>query len=84
MADGRMHADEVATDAALVRRLLALQFPEWAGLPIEPVPFRGTDNALYRLGDDKVVRLPTRPRTDDNPLNREQYLLRLRRRRTPS
>ena len=58
-----MHADEVSTEAALVRRLLALQFPEWAGLPIEPVRFRGTDNALYRLGDDKVVRLPTRPRT---------------------
>jgi aminoglycoside phosphotransferase (APT) family kinase protein len=58
-----MHADEVATDGELVRRLLQAQFPHWAALPVEPVPFRGTDNALFRLGDVKVVRLPTRPRT---------------------
>ncbi len=42
----------------MVGRLLAAQFPEWAGLPIEPVPSPGTDNALYRLGRDLVVRLP--------------------------
>ena len=58
-----MHADEIDTDVALARRLVAAQFPQWAGLAVEPVPFRGTDNALYRLGDDKVVRLPTTPRT---------------------
>ena len=38
-------------------------FPQWADLPIEPVPFGGTDNALYRLGDDLVVRLPRHERT---------------------
>lgn len=53
-----MHADEVATDADLVARLIADQFPRWAQLPIEPVASAGTDNALYRLGDDLVVRLP--------------------------
>ena len=58
-----MHDDEVDTDAALVRRLVAAQFPEWADLAIEPVPFGGTDNALYRLGDDLVVRLPRHERT---------------------
>ena len=53
-----MHADEVATNAALVRRLLAAQFPQWADLPIEPVASAGTDNAIYRLGNDMAVRLP--------------------------
>jgi aminoglycoside phosphotransferase (APT) family kinase protein len=53
-----MHADEIETDADLVRRLLAGQFPDWASLPIERVPSSGTDNALYRLGDEMVVRLP--------------------------
>lgn len=53
-----MHAHEVATDAALVRRLLAAQFPDWAYLPIARVPSAGTDNAIYRLGDDMAVRLP--------------------------
>jgi aminoglycoside phosphotransferase (APT) family kinase protein len=53
-----MHADEVATDADLVARLVAEQFPRWAQLPIEPVASVGTDLALYRLGDDMVVWLP--------------------------
>lgn len=53
-----MHADEVETGAALVGRLLASQFPQWADLPIQPVQSAGTDNALYRLGDELVVRMP--------------------------
>jgi aminoglycoside phosphotransferase (APT) family kinase protein len=53
-----MHADEVDTDPQLVRRLLAAQFPQWASLPVRPVPSAGTDNALYRLGPDLAVRLP--------------------------
>ena len=58
MSAGQMHADEVSTDASLVRRLLGAQFPAWAGLPIEPVASAGTDNAIYRLGEDMAVRLP--------------------------
>lgn len=58
MGAHRMHADEVDTDVALVRRLLAAQFPHWADLPIAPVPSAGTDNAIYRLGEDMAVRLP--------------------------
>ena len=53
-----MHVDEIDTDVSLVGRLLAGQFPEWADLPIERVTSAGTDNALYRLGVDMVVRLP--------------------------
>lgn len=54
----KMHKDEIHTDETLVRRLLAAQFPQWKDLPIRYVPSSGTDNALYRLGDDMVVRLP--------------------------
>ncbi|OFI38273.1 acetyltransferase [Arthrobacter sp. SW1] len=46
-------------DAALVRRLIAAQFPEWRDLPVEPVAFDGWDNRTYRLGEDMTVRLPT-------------------------
>jgi aminoglycoside phosphotransferase (APT) family kinase protein len=53
-----MHADEVETDPSLVQRLVAGRFPEWADLPVEPVFPLGTDNANYRLGIDKLVRLP--------------------------
>ena len=58
MPAARMHADEIETDDALVRRLLASQFPAWADLPIEALPAGGTDNAIYRLGDELSVRLP--------------------------
>ena len=53
-----MHADEIETDVALVRRLLAGQFPHWADLPIEPVASYGTDHDIYRLGDHLAARLP--------------------------
>ncbi|GAA3675058.1 aminoglycoside phosphotransferase family protein [Nonomuraea antimicrobica] len=46
-------------DAALVKRLIAAQFPQWAGLPVVPVEIDGWDNRTYRLGDDMTVRLPT-------------------------
>ncbi|HVX46220.1 MAG TPA: aminoglycoside phosphotransferase family protein [Mycobacteriales bacterium] len=55
---GKMHADEIETDAGLVRELLADQFPQWTDLPIRRIPSGGTVNALYRLGDDLAVRLP--------------------------
>lgn len=54
----KMHADEVDTSVELVRRLLSTQFPQWAALPIERLPSAGTDNAIYRLGDEMSVRLP--------------------------
>jgi aminoglycoside phosphotransferase (APT) family kinase protein len=54
----KMHADEIFADAALVRRLLAEQFPQWADLPITPVESYGTDHHIYRLGDRLVARLP--------------------------
>ncbi|MES2121642.1 MAG: aminoglycoside phosphotransferase family protein [Chlamydiota bacterium] len=53
-----MHADEFEIDKPLVQRLLEKQFPEWANLSLQIVPSVGTDNALYRLGTDMVVRLP--------------------------
>src|SRR4051812_2764753 len=70
----RMHADELEIDAALVRRLVAAQLPQWADLPLEPVPFFGTDNAMYRLGEELVVRLPRRL-SDVATLQKEQRWL---------
>jgi len=56
----RMHVDELEIDEALVRRLLAKQFPEWAGWPLSRVEPAGTDNAIFRLGDELSVRLARR------------------------
>lgn len=53
-----MHAGEIHTDTDLVSRLIAAQFPQWASMSVRPVLSTGTDNAMYRLGEDMVVRLP--------------------------
>jgi aminoglycoside phosphotransferase (APT) family kinase protein len=58
LTESRLHAAEVGTDAALVRRLITAQFPEWEAFPIEHVSSSGTDNALYRVGSEMVARLP--------------------------
>jgi len=50
-----------AIEAALVRRLIAAQFPEWANLPIRPVIPGGWDNRTFRLGEHMSVRLPSGP-----------------------
>jgi len=46
-------------DADLVRRLVAAQFPQWAGLPVRPVVPGGHDNRTFRLGDELSVRFPS-------------------------
>lgn len=54
----RMHEEEIEVDEPLVRRLLAAQMPALADLPLAVVEPWGTDNGIWRLGDDLVVRLP--------------------------
>jgi aminoglycoside phosphotransferase (APT) family kinase protein len=54
----KMHAGEVDIGEELVARLIALQFPQLANLPIRAVPSTGTVNAIYRLGDHLCARLP--------------------------
>ena len=46
-------------NVALVRRLVAEQFPQWADLPIRPVAFDGWDNRTFHLGAHMSVRLPS-------------------------
>jgi aminoglycoside phosphotransferase (APT) family kinase protein len=48
----------VAVDAEQVRRLIAGQFPQWAGLPVRPVADGGWDNWTFHLGSEMSVRLP--------------------------
>ena len=45
-------------DAATVRHLIASQFPQWASLDVQPVITQGWSNKTFRLGRDKLVRLP--------------------------
>jgi aminoglycoside phosphotransferase (APT) family kinase protein len=54
----RLHDDETAVTSSLVRRLVASSFPQWTDLPLTRVSSTGTDNAIFRLGDQLGLRLP--------------------------
>uniref|UniRef100_A0AAU2UWC4 Aminoglycoside phosphotransferase family protein n=1 Tax=Streptomyces sp. NBC_00003 TaxID=2903608 RepID=A0AAU2UWC4_9ACTN len=72
MSAAQMHPGQHALDDDLVRRLIAGQLPRWAGLAVRRVPSGGTVNAMYRLGDDMVVRLPLiKGGASDVPLEQE-------------
>jgi len=56
-----MHVDELRVTVAMVRELVAAQFPEWADWPIAPVASDGTVNAIFRIGDRLAARFPLAP-----------------------
>ena len=53
---------QLSIDASLVRRLVAVQFPQWADLPVRPVAQGGWDNRTFHLGEQMLVRLPSAQR----------------------
>ncbi len=59
MSTGNPRPDGVRIDAALVRRLISLQFPRWADLPVRPVEAGGWDNRTFHLGPHMTARLPS-------------------------
>ncbi|WP_328558671.1 aminoglycoside phosphotransferase family protein [Streptomyces coelicoflavus] len=58
MSSRQAHRGPYDLDDRLVRRLVEGRFPQWTGLPVRRHPSGGTVNAMYRLGEDMVVRLP--------------------------
>ena len=53
-----MHEGEIAISDEVVRRLVAHQLPEWASGELTRLPPTGTDNQLFRLGEELLVRMP--------------------------
>jgi aminoglycoside phosphotransferase (APT) family kinase protein len=58
---GALHDDEIPIDTGLVRALVHWAMPGWAGLPVRRLNSSGSTNALFRLGEDLLVRLPRQP-----------------------
>lgn len=52
--------DELEINTEMVRKLLSTYACKWAELPIEEINSTGTDNALFMLGNDCVLRMPKR------------------------
>ncbi len=73
-APGARPAADVRVDVPLVRRLVAAQFPQWAGLAVEPVDSAGWDNTIFRLGSELAVRLPRRRVSAEHVSAEHQWL----------
>lgn len=56
MNDLRERRFEVAQE--LAQSLIDRQFPVWSYLPLKKIDSAGTDNSVYRLGDEMAVRFP--------------------------
>ncbi|MFJ3662870.1 aminoglycoside phosphotransferase family protein [Streptomyces sp. NPDC090119] len=77
MSTRKMRDGEIDIDAPLVRRLVARRFPAWAGLPVTRLRSSGTENAMFRLGPDLVVRLPRHPGAVADVAHERDWLPRL-------
>ncbi|MEV6598772.1 aminoglycoside phosphotransferase family protein [Actinoplanes sp. NPDC051346] len=55
-----IHDDEIRATVEQVRRLVADQCPQWADLPVTPLPgeLEGTDHAIFRIGETLAARMP--------------------------
>jgi aminoglycoside phosphotransferase (APT) family kinase protein len=56
-----LHDDELPIDLSLVRALVDRALPEWSSLALTPLRATGSSNALFRLGDELLIRLPRQP-----------------------
>ena len=56
-----LHSDEIPIDAELVRLLVSRVMPAFADAPVRRLAASGSTNALFRLGEEFLVRLPRQP-----------------------
>jgi aminoglycoside phosphotransferase (APT) family kinase protein len=56
-----LHDDEIPIGTGLVRALVDRAMPQCAGLPVRRLESSGSSNALFRLGEQLLVRLPRQP-----------------------
>lgn len=66
-------AAEVDIDERMLRSLLTAQHPDLADLPVHAMD-HGWDNALWRVGDDLLARLPRRALAATLTINEQRWL----------
>lgn len=72
-----MHLTQHEVTPALARALLAAQMPELATAPLRRAGQSGTDNVLYRIGNEFVARFPRLPHAEAQISTQAQWLPRL-------
>jgi len=77
LAAGRAADPRPAIDAALARRLVDTQFPQWAELPLKLLDPAGSDHVIFRLGEDLSVRLPRHAGAIGQAMKESEWLPRL-------
>lgn len=73
-----LHDNELPISTALVRTLLANQFPRYATLPTTPLGTTGSTNRLFRLGEELLIRLPRQPDSSEGIAKERFWLPRLK------
>jgi aminoglycoside phosphotransferase (APT) family kinase protein len=58
---GTLHDDEIPIDTGLVRALVDRAMPDCVDMPLRRLDSSGSTNALFRLGDNLLIRLPRQP-----------------------
>ena len=71
-----LHQNEVPVDETVIRSLLKEQCPQWADLSLSPAG-AGTDNTMYRLGGDMLLRLPRTAEKAQSLRKEQEWLPRL-------
>ena len=54
----KLHKDEVEINEQIVRNLIKEQYSSYGKDSLNPLGSMGTDNVMFTLGEDKLVRLP--------------------------
>ncbi|HFL2715800.1 TPA: aminoglycoside phosphotransferase family protein [Legionella pneumophila] len=65
-------------DSQLVQQLIVEQFPQWARLKITPVKSSGWDNRTFHLGENMLVRLPSRAEYASQVTREQNWLPKLK------
>ncbi|AQT82336.1 hypothetical protein B1R94_28475 [Mycolicibacterium litorale] len=67
----QVHPDQMSISSYTVSTLIAEQFPQWAGLPVQQVASAGTVNAIFRIGREMAARFPLAA-TDDADARKDE------------
>lgn len=68
---------QLKINEALAHRLIAAQFPQWRGLPIQPIAVSGWDNRAFHLGNNMLIRMPSAAEYAANVEKEQKWLPKL-------
>jgi aminoglycoside phosphotransferase (APT) family kinase protein len=77
MPANQPNAEHLPVSEPLAKALVASQFPKWSKLDICLVSSSGTDNTIFRLGENMCLRFPKTIRTEKNLKKEHAWLPKL-------